>query len=309
MHISDLTPKKYQSGETDVTGRISKIGDGGVRTALYEAANVILTRPVKGFCLEELGNASGRSRGMRKAKVALARKLAVVLHRTLADPSDIARRNCMLGHLLPRAGDRDVITQLTSVRARRFGRHLIGSDQEQVGQSNNSATQAAIRIGPVAGDGSGHADDVSAEPRYCVSSRNLDAIPHQAEIHRRIDIPPECRGRREGFAIPIPPGRKHTIGGAIGRPRHRGFSDKPVKSADDCFSLLSHSPTLRFPRPLSTVLATQRRESGRDRAATEPHGAAIGDLRLGLRQRGKAIIIDPEVTRSSEPTSSLLNCA
>jgi transposase len=33
-----LTPKKYQSGETDVTGRISKIGDGGVRTALYEAA-------------------------------------------------------------------------------------------------------------------------------------------------------------------------------------------------------------------------------------------------------------------------------
>ena len=39
-----LTPRKYQSGETDVTGRISKIGDGGVRTALYEAANVILTR-------------------------------------------------------------------------------------------------------------------------------------------------------------------------------------------------------------------------------------------------------------------------
>jgi transposase len=40
-----LTPKRYQSGETDVTGRISKIGDG-VRTALYEAANAILTRPV-----------------------------------------------------------------------------------------------------------------------------------------------------------------------------------------------------------------------------------------------------------------------
>src|SRR3954468_22415806 len=40
-----LTPRKYQSGETDVTGRISKIGDASVRTALYEAANVILTRP------------------------------------------------------------------------------------------------------------------------------------------------------------------------------------------------------------------------------------------------------------------------
>jgi transposase len=38
-----LTPKKYQSGETDVTGRISKIGDASVRTVLHEAANVILT--------------------------------------------------------------------------------------------------------------------------------------------------------------------------------------------------------------------------------------------------------------------------
>ena len=43
-----LTPKKYQSGETDITGRISKIGDEGVRTALYEAGNIILTRPLKG---------------------------------------------------------------------------------------------------------------------------------------------------------------------------------------------------------------------------------------------------------------------
>jgi hypothetical protein len=192
-----------------------------VRTALYEAANVILTRPVKGFCLEELGNAPGRSRRHAQGQGGARPQARRCSAPHAGHPSDIARRNCMLGHLLPRAGDRDVITQLTSVRARRFGRHLIGSDQEQVGQSNNSATQAAIRIGPVTGDGSGHADDVSAEPRYCVSSRNLDAIPHQAEIHRRIDIPPECRGRREGFAIPIPPGRKHTIGGAIGRPRHR----------------------------------------------------------------------------------------
>ena len=44
-----LTPKKYQSGETDYTGRISKIGDASVRTALYEAAHIILTKPVKGF--------------------------------------------------------------------------------------------------------------------------------------------------------------------------------------------------------------------------------------------------------------------
>jgi transposase len=72
-----LTPKKYQSGETDVTGRISKIGDGGVRTALYEAANVILTRPVKGSTLKSWGMRLAARTGMRKAKVALARKLAV----------------------------------------------------------------------------------------------------------------------------------------------------------------------------------------------------------------------------------------
>jgi transposase len=80
-----LTPKKYQSGETDVTGRISKIGDSGVRTALYEAANVILTRPVKGSTLKSWGMRLAARAGMRKAKVALARKLAVVLHRMLAD--------------------------------------------------------------------------------------------------------------------------------------------------------------------------------------------------------------------------------
>jgi len=80
-----LTPRKYQSGETDVTGRISKIGDGGVRAALYEAANVILTRPVKGSTLKSWGMRLAARAGMRKAKVALARKLAVVLHRMLVD--------------------------------------------------------------------------------------------------------------------------------------------------------------------------------------------------------------------------------
>jgi transposase len=83
-----LTPKKYQSGETDVTGRISKIGDAGVRTMLYEAANVILTRPVKGSLLKSWAMRLAMRAGMRKAKVALARKLAVVLHRMLADDTE-----------------------------------------------------------------------------------------------------------------------------------------------------------------------------------------------------------------------------
>jgi transposase len=51
--LFDLTPKKYQSGETDVTGPISKIGDAGVRTALSEAANVILTRTLEGSSLKK----------------------------------------------------------------------------------------------------------------------------------------------------------------------------------------------------------------------------------------------------------------
>ena len=80
-----LTPKRYQSGETDVTGRISKIGDAAVRTALYEAANIILERPFKGGWLKTWALGVAKRAGMRKAKVALARKLAVVLHRMLVD--------------------------------------------------------------------------------------------------------------------------------------------------------------------------------------------------------------------------------
>src|SRR5918995_1710928 len=85
-----LTPRKYQSGETDVTGRISKIGDAGVRTALYEAANIVLTRPVKGSALKSWAARIAVRAGMRKAKVALARKLAVVLHRMLVDGTPFA---------------------------------------------------------------------------------------------------------------------------------------------------------------------------------------------------------------------------
>jgi transposase len=78
-----LAPKRYQSGETDVTGRISKMGDANVRTTLYEAAHIILTRPVKGSALKSWAARLARRTGMRKAKVALARKLAVVMHRML----------------------------------------------------------------------------------------------------------------------------------------------------------------------------------------------------------------------------------
>jgi transposase len=80
-----LTPKKYQSGEKDVTGGITKIGDTSVRTALYEAAHIILTRPIKGGGLKSWAMKLAKRTGMKKAKVALARKLAVVLHRMWVD--------------------------------------------------------------------------------------------------------------------------------------------------------------------------------------------------------------------------------
>jgi len=81
-----LTPKKYQSGQTDYTGRISKIGDAAVREALYQAAHVMLIKPVKGCPqLKSWAMRIARRAGMGKAKVALARKLAVIMHRMLAE--------------------------------------------------------------------------------------------------------------------------------------------------------------------------------------------------------------------------------
>lgn len=80
-----LTPRKYQSGETDVTGRISKTGDAGGRAMLYEAAHVVLTRPIKGGGLKSWAMRLAKRAGLRKATVALARRLAVILHRMWMD--------------------------------------------------------------------------------------------------------------------------------------------------------------------------------------------------------------------------------
>ena len=80
-----LTPRKYQSGELDVTGSISKVGDRMVRTALYEAASVMLTRTVRMSSLKSWAMAVAKRRGTKKARVALARKLGVVLHRIWID--------------------------------------------------------------------------------------------------------------------------------------------------------------------------------------------------------------------------------
>lgn len=83
-----LTPRKYQSGETDVTGTISKTGDALVRGALYEAAQVMLTRTTSFSTLKRWALDVAKRRGMMRAKVALARKLATILHRMWVDGTD-----------------------------------------------------------------------------------------------------------------------------------------------------------------------------------------------------------------------------
>jgi transposase len=83
-----LTTRRYASGETDWTGRISKCGDKMLRSYLYEAANVLLTRVAKWSALKAWGIRLAKRSGLRKAKVAVARKLAVVLHRMWIDGTE-----------------------------------------------------------------------------------------------------------------------------------------------------------------------------------------------------------------------------
>jgi transposase len=83
-----LTPKKYQSGETDRDGGVSKVGDAMVRTALFEAAHIMLTRAIRFSNLKRWALEVAQRRGMKRAKVALARKLGVVLHRMWVDATE-----------------------------------------------------------------------------------------------------------------------------------------------------------------------------------------------------------------------------
>jgi transposase len=83
-----LTTRRYASGEVDWTGRISKCGDRMLRSYLYEAAYVLLTRVAKWSALKAWGIRLAKRSGLRKAKVAVARKLAVILHRMWIDGSE-----------------------------------------------------------------------------------------------------------------------------------------------------------------------------------------------------------------------------
>ena len=85
-----LVPRRHQSGELDYAGGISKCGDGRVRTLLYEAANVMLTRHKGQLRLKDWAFAIARRSTMRKARVALARRLGIIMHAMLRDGTEFA---------------------------------------------------------------------------------------------------------------------------------------------------------------------------------------------------------------------------
>jgi transposase len=76
-----MTPRRYQSGEIDHAGRISKCGDAMVRALLFESAKGLLSRSARPSALKTWGEALSKRIGPKKATMAVARKLAVILHR------------------------------------------------------------------------------------------------------------------------------------------------------------------------------------------------------------------------------------
>ena len=86
--VLGLTPCKYQSGESDHTGAISKCGDEMMRVMLYEAAQVMLMRSTRWSWLKVWAMQIARRRGRKKAIVALARRLAVIMHRIWVDGTE-----------------------------------------------------------------------------------------------------------------------------------------------------------------------------------------------------------------------------
>ena len=100
-----LTSRRHASGEVDWTGRISKCGDAMLRSYLFEAAGVLLTRVPKWSAVKAWGARLAKRNGLRKAKVAVARKLAVILHRMWIDGTEVQlwskKEICCLARGLP----------------------------------------------------------------------------------------------------------------------------------------------------------------------------------------------------------------
>ena len=82
-----LTPRRQQSGERDIVSQITKAGDAGLRTALFQAATVMLSRGKPNWLSAWAWNLA-KGRGKKRATVALARRIGVVLHRMWRDGTE-----------------------------------------------------------------------------------------------------------------------------------------------------------------------------------------------------------------------------
>jgi transposase len=91
--VFGLTPRRYQSGEIDRMGGISKCGDAMMRKMLFEAAHVMLTRTIRWSWLKAWGMKIARHRGLKRAVVAVARRMAVIMHRMWADGTEFRWAN------------------------------------------------------------------------------------------------------------------------------------------------------------------------------------------------------------------------
>jgi len=80
-----LTPRRYQSGEVDYSGRISKCGDSGMRALLVEAAATLIATVKRFSALKAWAVRLAARKGFKKASIATARKLAVIMHRIWRD--------------------------------------------------------------------------------------------------------------------------------------------------------------------------------------------------------------------------------
>ncbi|MEO8755176.1 MAG: transposase, partial [Casimicrobiaceae bacterium] len=83
-----MTPRRFQSGEVDYSGRISKSGDQEVRQALYDAAGSLLRRCRRSCALRTWGLRIMKRGGIKKATVAVSRKMAVIMHRIWLDGTE-----------------------------------------------------------------------------------------------------------------------------------------------------------------------------------------------------------------------------
>lgn len=86
--VLGLTPAQHQSGESNRIGKVSLCGDGMLRSLLYEGAQSMLTRGTKWSWLKAWALRVAKRRGIKKAIVALARRLAVVMHRMWVDGTE-----------------------------------------------------------------------------------------------------------------------------------------------------------------------------------------------------------------------------